>query len=93
MVGDTFDMTPQLERMYRANGMEVPTSKRILELNPKHSAVEKLRSEFAATSDEDSSARAELAETAKLLAGVAVLAEGGELSDPAAFAKLLASRL
>lgn len=93
MVGDTFDMTPQLERMYRANGMEVPTSKRILELNPKHSAVEKLRTEFAATSDEDTTARAELADTAKLLAGVAVLAEGGELSDPAAFAKLLASRL
>lgn len=93
MVGDTFDLSPQLERMYRANGMDVPASKRILELNPKHAAVEKLRAEFAATSDEDTAARAELADTAEVLAGIAVLAEGGELADPAAFAKLLAGRL
>ena len=26
MVGDEFDMTPQLEAMYRASGMEMPTS-------------------------------------------------------------------
>lgn len=93
MVGDTFDMTPQLERMYRAQGMEVPHAKRILELNPKHPAVTKLRADFAATGEEDTTARAELAETAQLLAGVAVLAEGGELEDPAAFAKLLSRRL
>ena len=93
MVGDTFDLSPQLERMYRANGIDVPTSKRILELNPKHPAVEKLRSEFAATSDSDTTAREALANTAEVLAGIAVLAEGGELSDPAAFAKLLAGRL
>lgn len=93
MVGDAFDMTPQLERMYRAQGMEVPRTKRILELNPKHAAVAKLRADFAATGAEDTTARAELAETAQLLAGVAVLAEGGELEDPAAFAKLLSRRL
>lgn len=93
MVGDAFDMTPQLERMYRAQGMEVPRTKRILELNPKHAAVAKLRADFAATGAEDTAARAELAETAQLLAGVAVLAEGGELEDPAAFAKLLSRRL
>ncbi|MDX2356472.1 molecular chaperone HtpG [Dietzia sp. PP-33] len=88
MVGDEFDMTPQLEAMYRASGMEMPTSKRILELNPTHPLVERLRVQHA----EDPSRR-ELADTARLLSGAAVLAEGGTLTDPAAFAKLLVDRI
>ncbi|MDV7999829.1 molecular chaperone HtpG [Rhodococcus sp. IEGM 1408] len=88
MVGDEFDMTPQLEAMYRASGMEMPTSKRILELNPTHPVVERLRTQYA----EDPSAPG-LADTARLLAGAAVLAEGGTLTDPAAFAKLLVDRI
>ena len=88
MVGDEFDMTPQLEAMYRASGMEMPTSKRILELNPTHPVVERLRAQHA----EDPSAPG-LADTARLLSGAAVLAEGGTLTDPAAFAKLLVDRI
>lgn len=88
MVGDEFDMTPQLEAMYRASGMELPTSKRILELNPSHPLVERLRRQHA----EDPSADG-LAETARLISGAAVLAEGGTLADPAAFAKLLVDRI
>lgn len=88
MVGDEFDMTPQLEAMYRASGMELPVSKRILELNPTHPLVERLRARHA----EDPSAP-ELKDTARLIAGAAVLAEGGTLSDPAAFAKLLVDRI
>lgn len=34
-----------------------------------------------------------LPETAELLYGTALLAEGGDLADPARFAKLLADRL
>jgi molecular chaperone HtpG len=34
-----------------------------------------------------------LAETAELLYGMALLAEGGELSDPSRFIRLLADRL
>ncbi|UVE93737.1 molecular chaperone HtpG [Dietzia sp. B32] len=88
MVGDEFDMTPQLEAMYRASGMELPTSKRILELNPGHPLVERLRAQHA----EDPSAPG-LGDTARLLSGAAVLAEGGTLADPAAFAKLLVDRI
>ena len=88
MVGDEFDMTPQLEAMYRASGMELPTSKRILELNPSHPLVERLRAQHA-----EDPAAADLKDTARLLAGAAVLAEGGKLTDPAAFAKLLANRI
>ncbi|RVW10753.1 molecular chaperone HtpG [Prescottella agglutinans] len=88
IVGDEFGMTPALERMYRASGQEVPHFKRILELNPTHPLVEGLRSAHAERGDDPS-----LAETAELLYGTALLAEGGELEDPAHFAKMLANRL
>lgn len=90
IVGDVYDFTPMLERMYRASGQELPHTKRILELNPSHPLVTGLRDAFAAKQDDES---AGLAETAELLYGTAVLAEGGELKDPAAFARILAERL
>ncbi|UFS94641.1 molecular chaperone HtpG [Nocardia huaxiensis] len=91
IVGDVFDFTPMLERMYRASGQVLPETKRILELNPTHPLVTGLRDEFAKQRDaEDKGA---LAETAELLYGTAVLAEGGELKDPAHFARILADRL
>jgi molecular chaperone HtpG len=92
VVGDVFDFTPQLERMYRASGQALPESKRILELNPEHPLVTGLRDAYSA--DKDTAEKSgELAATAELLYGTAILAEGGELKDPAHFAQLLADRL
>jgi molecular chaperone HtpG len=88
IVGDTHDMTPTLEKLYRAMGQEVPHVKRILELNPTHPLVIGLRE--ARERDKDDNV---LAETAELLYGMALLAEGGELSDPSRFTHLLADRL
>ncbi|MEV5647925.1 molecular chaperone HtpG [Nocardia sp. NPDC052254] len=88
IVGDVFDFTPQLERMYRASGQALPESKRILELNPDHPLVTGLRDAHAKDEKSD-----DLGATAELLYGTAVLAEGGELKDPAHFAQLLADRL
>jgi molecular chaperone HtpG len=88
LITDTFGITPQLARMYRASGQEVPLGKRILELNPDHPLVTGLRHALA-----ESTSRDGLAETAELLYGTALLAEGGALDDPARFATLLADRL
>jgi molecular chaperone HtpG len=88
LVGDTHDMTPTLEKMYRAMGQQVPPVKRILELNPTHPLVTGLREARDQGGDDDV-----LAETAELLYGMALLAEGGELSDPSRFTHLLADRL
>ncbi|MDT8915515.1 molecular chaperone HtpG [Amycolatopsis sp. PS_44_ISF1] len=87
IVGDTHDVTPTLEKMYRAMGQELPQIKRILELNPEHPLVTGLRA--ARTENPDD---ASLAETAELLYGMALLAEGGELADPGRFLKLVADR-
>ena len=43
LVGDPGDLTPTLEKMYRAMGQEPPKVKRILELNPHHALVTGLR--------------------------------------------------
>ncbi|WP_127507383.1 molecular chaperone HtpG [Actinoplanes solisilvae] len=88
LVSDADDITPALEKMYRAMGQEGPRVKRILELNPNHPLVSGLR--IAHENRADDSA---LPETAELLYGTALLAEGGDLEDPARFAKLLADRL
>ncbi len=89
LVGDTFSMSPQLEKLYRASGQEVPHMKRILELNPDHRLVTGLEKAFAAAGED----RTALEPTAKLIHAMAVLAEGGELADPAEFAKLLSDTL
>ncbi|GIJ30168.1 chaperone protein HtpG [Micromonospora qiuiae] len=88
VVGDAHDITPTLEKMYRAMGHEVPKVKRILELNPSHPLVTGLRK-----AHEQGAADSSLAETAELLYGTALLAEGGDLADPSRFARILADRL
>ncbi|WP_024801331.1 molecular chaperone HtpG [Nocardia sp. BMG51109] len=94
VVGDVFDFTPQLERMYRASGQVLPETKRILEINPDHPLVTGLRDAYGENKAEaDAGTAEELTQTAELLYGTAVLAEGGELKDPAHFAQVLADRL
>jgi len=88
LITDTFGITPALARMYRASGQAVPVGKRILELNPDHPLVTGLRQ-----AHKDHGGDPSLAETAELLYGTALLAEGGALEDPARFAELLAERL
>ncbi|GHH09148.1 molecular chaperone HtpG [Streptomyces lanatus] len=88
VVSDAHDLTPALEQMYRAMGQEVPTTKRILELNPDHLLVKGLNQAYKEREDRDG-----LVESAELLHTLAVLAEGGQPKDPARFVKLVADRL
>ncbi len=85
LVGDTGDLSPQLEAMMRQSGQSMPSMKRILELNPDHAVLAKLRSRFDENPEDES-----ISEFAELLYGQAVLAEGAELEDPAGFSKRVA---
>lgn len=91
LITPTFGMTPALARMYRASGQAVPMGKRILELNPTHPLVIGLQHAHQAGGDDTQMRR--LAETAELLYGTALLAEGDVPDDPAKFAELLTDRL
>ena len=85
LVTDAGDASPQLEKMLRAMGQELPPTQRILEVNPGHPLLDALQRVYDA--DPESPA---LADYAKLLHGQALLAEGGQLADPAEFARLVA---
>lgn len=76
IVAGEHDMTPQMERIMRAAGQNVPHSKPILELNPEHVIVQKLQSE----TDQN-----RFTDWAEILFDQAQLAEGGQLEDPSAF--------
>jgi molecular chaperone HtpG len=79
------DLTPQMERLMRATGQNLPKIKRVLEVNPNHPVIARMRSMH-----EKSSTDPELQSYARLLYGQAILSEGGELDEPAEFARLIA---
>ncbi|MGW7674123.1 molecular chaperone HtpG [Streptomyces sp. NPDC054775] len=91
LVSDTHDITPALENMYRAMGQDIPRTQRILELNPGHALVNNLNK--ALTERGDDAGADGFAGIAELLHGIALIAEGGALKDPARFAKLMADHL
>lgn len=88
LVGDEQDMSPQLERMFKAantTGMDAPSQKRILEINPDHAVLGKLQVMFSDNKDNP-----KISDFAQLLHGQALLAEGSPLPDPVAFGGLVA---
>ena len=88
LVGEAGDLSPRMAELFRRSGQEVPAVKRVLELNPTHPILPKLR----AIVERDRNDPA-LAEYAEILYGQAILAEGGQLPDPAAFSQRIADLL
>ena len=80
LVADEHDMGANFARMMKAAGQNVPSSKPILEINPHHPLVARLKDE----SDED-----QFTDLAKVIFDQSMLAEGGQLEDPAGFVKRL----
>ena len=85
LVSEEGDMSPHLEALLKASGKEVPQVKRILELNPQHPLLNKMQQLFA-TNKGDS----RLEDYTDLLYAQALLAEGGQLPDPAGFNRKIA---
>ncbi|HVE89714.1 MAG TPA: molecular chaperone HtpG [Burkholderiaceae bacterium] len=82
VVADEHAMSQHLQRLLKAAGQNAPATKPILELNPNHPLVQRLT-----PGDQ------KLAEWAALLLDQAVLAEGGQLDNPAEFVKRLNAML
>ncbi len=76
LVADEYDMSANLARMLKAAGQKAPSSQPILEINPKHPVVLRLQQE-----------EAHFDAWAAVLFDQALLAEGGQLDDPATFVK------
>ena len=85
LVGSEGDVSPHIERLMRANKMDLPVQKRVLEINPDHEVITSLKAKFDVNPSSDV-----LADYAKLLHGQALLAESSPLPDPVKFAELVA---
>ncbi len=79
VVADENDMGLQMQRIFKAAGQAMPASAPILELNPEHALLQRLKANMPAQD--------EINDWGSLLLNQAILAEGGQLDDPAAFVK------
>ncbi|HVH26636.1 MAG TPA: molecular chaperone HtpG [Vicinamibacterales bacterium] len=80
LVSDEHALSTNFERILKAAGQNVPTSKPVLEINPGHPLVKRLK-------DETDERR--FSDWSHILFDQATLAEGGQLEDPASFVKRL----
>ncbi|HYG12967.1 MAG TPA: molecular chaperone HtpG, partial [Methylophilaceae bacterium] len=78
LVSGENDMSGNLERLLKAAGQQTSGSKPVLEINPQHALVQRLGTE----ADDNN-----FADWSSLLFDQALLAEGGQLEDPASFVK------
>ena len=76
VVVDEGDMSSHLARMLKQAGQAAPRSQPILEINPEHALVKRLDSAGGSEHFDD---------LAHILFDQALLAEGGQLEDPAAY--------
>ena len=74
LVADENEMGGNMERIMKSLGQDVPDTKPILEINPDHPLVKKLKTKV----DKD---------LVKVLFDQAVLSEGGQIKEPAEFVK------
>ncbi|MBW6475479.1 MAG: molecular chaperone HtpG [Chromatiales bacterium] len=75
LVTGEHEMSANLERILKSVGQDAPSIKPILELNPEHPLLGRLKSEQGERFDD----------LASILFDQALLAEGGQLDDPASF--------
>ncbi len=80
LVSDEHDMSSTMARILKEAGQSVPGTLRILELNPSHPLVERLRNE----SNEE-----RFNDLGRILYDQAMLSEGGQLDDPPGFIRKL----
>jgi molecular chaperone HtpG len=78
LVSGEHDLSGNLERMLKAAGQKAPSTKPTLEINPQHPLLARLKGETDET---------RFADWAHLLFEQALLAEGGQLEDPASFVR------
>ncbi|MCK9418742.1 MAG: molecular chaperone HtpG [Nitrospirae bacterium] len=85
LVADEGGLDPQMEKLLKSMGQDVPSDKRILEINPAHQVLEAMNSLIDKGGNEQV-----LKEYIDLLYNQALLLEGSKLKDPAAFTKSIA---
>ncbi len=88
LVADSDAPSPAMEKMMKAMGQQLPPVKRVLEINPDHPLIVRLHELYEEKHDAP-----ELKDVAEVLYGQALIAEGGELTNPSKFSQTLTSVL
>jgi molecular chaperone HtpG len=76
LVSDQNDLSLQFQRMLKSAGQEIPDIKPIFEINPHHKLILKLKAEISSQ---------QFTDWTQILFDQAILAEGGQLKDPATY--------
>lgn len=76
LVSDKYEIGMNMARILKTAGQNVPGGKPVLELNPNHALVRRLKTD-----------NTDIADWANVLFDQATLTDGGQLDDPAAFVK------
>ena len=84
LVADSHDMSANLERLLKAAGQPIAGTQPVLEINPEHPLIARLK---------DEADQAVFADWAQVLFDQAVLSEGGQLTDPASFVRRMNAML
>ncbi|MBU0984196.1 MAG: molecular chaperone HtpG [candidate division Zixibacteria bacterium] len=84
LVADKSGMDANMERIMRAMNQDVPVTKRILEVNPDHPVLKRMKDLLAANKDDP-----RLKDFADLLYGQALITEGSPVKDALRFTKLV----
>lgn len=84
LVSEEGGMDPQMEKLLKSMGQDVPSQKRILEINPTHPVFEAMNGMLSSGAEE------QVQEYIDLLYNQSLLLEGSKIKDPAAFARSVA---
>ena len=85
LVADEGDLDPQMEKLLKSMGQDVPEMKRILEINPTHPLFASMNTIF-----EKDKTNGALKDYIELLYDQALVLEGSKPKDPGRFSKLIA---
>ena len=80
LVSDQHDLGANLQRILKSAGQKAPDWRPILEINPRHPLVQRMKADMEDASFDDMS---------HILLDQSLLAEGGQIEDPTAFVKRL----
>jgi molecular chaperone HtpG len=87
LTGDTYDMSPYMEKILKAAGQKVPRTKRVLELNMENPLLKKIVKKI----EEQKAEKEVVEEYSHFLYDLAVISEGGKLDNPVRFNKTMVS--
>ncbi|MFA6549428.1 MAG: molecular chaperone HtpG, partial [Candidatus Margulisiibacteriota bacterium] len=82
LVADEHAMGAHMEKLFKAMGQDMPSSKPILEINPAHPLIGNMQALLGKNKEHP-----KLAEYAAVLYDQALIMEGQKIKDPATFAK------